>query len=121
MSFQTEFEFVLPHGYVDEEGNLHKEGVMRLATTADEILPLKDPRVQANPAYLSIILLSRVVTKLGSIPSVNPRIIESLFVSDMAYLQDLYQRVNENGANVLKAVCPKCEHKFDVEVNTPGG
>lgn len=120
MSFQTEFEFTLPNGYVDEEGNLHKEGVMRLATAADEILPIKDPRVQSNPAYLGIILLSRVVTRLGSIPAINPRIIENLFVSDMAYLQDLYQRINENGANVIKTVCPKCQHDFEVEVSYQG-
>ena len=120
MSFQTEVEFLLPYGYVDKEGNLHKEGIMRLATAADEILPLKDPRVQTNPAYLSIILLSRVITKLGNLPVINTSIIESLFISDMAYLQDLYQRINENGANVIKAVCPKCEHNFDVEVSTQG-
>jgi hypothetical protein len=120
MSFQTEFEFVMPQGYVDEEGNLHKEGIMRLATAADEILPMKDPRVQSNPAYLSIILLSRVITKLGTIPVVNPRIIEKLFVSDMAYLQDLYNRINENGANVIKTVCPKCENKFEIEVSNLG-
>lgn len=120
MSFQTEVEFVLPHGFVDKEGNLHKEGIMRLATAADEILPLKDPRVQTNPAYLTIILLSRVVTRLGSLTSIDPRTIENLFVSDMAYLQDLYQRINENGANVVKAVCPKCENKFDIEVSNPG-
>ena len=120
MAFQTEFEFTLPKGYVDEEGGLHKEGVMRLATAADEILPIKDPRVQANPAYLSIILLSRVVTRLGSLTSINPRIVESLFVSDLAYLQDLYQRINENGANSIKTVCPKCQHDFEVEVNYQG-
>lgn len=121
MSFQTEFDFVLPNGYVDEEGSLHKEGIMRLATAADEILPIKDPRVQGNPAYLSIILLSRVVTKLGNLPSINPRIIEGLFVSDLAYLQDLYQRVNQNGSDSIKAVCPKCQHGFDVEVQYQGG
>lgn len=120
MSFQTEFEFSLPHGFVDEEGNLHKEGVIRLATAADEILPLKDPRVQANPAYLSVILLSRVVSKLGSLPAVNPRIIEGLYVSDLAFLQDLYQRINENGANVINTVCPKCENEFQLEVNGQG-
>ncbi len=120
MSFQTEFEFTLPHGYVDDEGGLHKEGVMRLAAAADEILPLKDPRVQTNPAYLGVILLSRVVTKLGSLPAVSPGIIEKLFVSDLAYLQDFYQRVNENGANVIKTICPKCEHKFEVEVGSLG-
>jgi hypothetical protein len=117
---QTEFEFSLPHGYADEDGNLHKEGVMRLATGADEILPLKDPRVQSNPAYLSVILLSRVVTKLGSLKAINPRIVESLFVQDLAHLQDLYNRVNENGANVLSTACPKCEHKFELEVDGSG-
>lgn len=120
MIFQTEFEFTLPHGYVDAEGNLHKDGIMRLATAADEILPMKDPRVQTNPAYLTIILLSRVVTKLGTVPAINPRIIEGLFVSDLAFLQDLYYRTNENGANVVKVACPKCEHQFDVEVTGPG-
>lgn len=121
MNLQTEFEFDLPQGYVDDDGNLHKDGAMRLATAADEILLLKDPRVQTNPAYLSIILLSRVVTRLGSLSVVNPRVIESLFVSDMAYLQDLYHRINENGAATVNAVCPKCEHVFEVEVGGPGG
>ncbi|TFH41316.1 MAG: phage tail assembly protein [ANME-2 cluster archaeon] len=120
MSFQTEFEFVLPQGYVDEEGNLQKEGIMRLATAADEILPMKDPRVQSNPAYLSIILLSRVVVKLGTIAAVNPRIIENLFVSDLSFLQELYSRINENGSNVIKVSCPKCEQKFEVEVTSQG-
>lgn len=120
MTFQTEFEFSLPQGYVDEDGNLHKDGTMRLATAADEILPLKDPRVQSNPAYLSVILLSRVVTKLGSLNSINPRNIENLFIADMSYLQDLYQRINENGSDVIKTVCPKCEHMFEVEVNEQG-
>ena len=120
MTFQTEFEFTLPQGYVDEDGNLHKDGTMRLATAADEILPLKDPRVQSNPAYLSVILLSRVITKLGSLNSINPRNIENLFIADMSYLQDLYQRINENGSDVIKTVCPKCEHTFEVEVSDQG-
>jgi hypothetical protein len=120
MTFQTEFEFTLPQGYVDEDGNLHKDGIMRLATAADEILPLKDPRVQSNPSYLSIILLSRVVTKLGTLNSINTRNIENLFIADMTYLQELYQRINENGSHVIKTVCPKCEHTFDVEVNNQG-
>ncbi len=120
MTFQTEFEFSLPQGYVDETGNLHKDGIMRLATAADEILPLKDPRVQSNPAYLSVILLSRVITKLGSLNSINTRNIENLFIADMAYLQDLYQLINENGSDVIKTVCPKCEHTFEVEVNDRG-
>ena len=113
--FRTEHEFSLPKGYIDEEGNLHKEGVMRLATAADEILPLRDPRVQGNPAYLTVILLSRVITKLGGISDVNPRTIEEMFASDLAYLQDFYTRINGNGIANLKAVCPKCQHQFEVE------
>jgi len=114
--FQTEYEFTLPKGYVDGEGNLHKTGVMRLATAADEILPLKDPRVQQNPAYLTIILLSRVVTRLGDVPAVNPRIIEELFASDLSYLQEFYRTINENGTTRIKARCPKCEHEFEVDI-----
>jgi phage FluMu protein gp41 len=115
MAFQTEYEFTLPKGYVDESGNLHKKGIMRLATAADEILPMKDPRVQANPAYLTVILLSRVVTKLGDLQTINPKTIENLFASDLSYLQDFYRKINENGSGSITAVCPKCEHRFDVE------
>lgn len=115
MAFQTEFEFALPKGYVDSDGNLHKEGVMRLATAADEILPQKDPRVQQNPAYLVVILLSRVVTKLGGITNITPKTIEGLFSSDLSFLQDFYQRINMNGSATVAAVCPKCEHQFEME------
>jgi hypothetical protein len=94
MAFQTEVEFTLPKGYLDSDGQLHKNGVMRLATAADEILPLKDPRVQQNQAYLVIIVLARVVTKLGSLPDVNTKVIEGLFASDLSYLQTLYERLN---------------------------
>ncbi len=117
---QTEFEFSLPKGYIDESGTVHKEGVMRLATAADEILPQRDPRVQQNPAYLSLILLSRVVTRLGSLPMVTPKVIEELFASDFAYLQDMYNRINENGLNVIKVQCPKCQHHFETEPGLPG-
>ncbi len=116
--FQTEYEFTLPKGYVDEDGNLYKKGVMRLATAADEILPLKDPRVQQNPAYLTIILLSRVVTKLGDLPAMNPRIIEELFASDLAYLQEFYRKINGDGTTSIKARCPKCEHEFEVDIGS---
>jgi hypothetical protein len=93
--FQTEFEFTLPCGYLDADGTLHREGVMRRATAADEILPLKDPRVQGNEAYLVVILLSRVVTRLGSLAAIHPKVVEGLFATDLAYLQDLYNRVNQ--------------------------
>jgi hypothetical protein len=94
MPLQTEFDFKLPKGYVDGDGTLQRDGRMRLATAADEILPLKDPRVKNNPSYLTVIVLARVVTQLGSLEDINPRIIEGLFVEDLAYLQDLYRRIN---------------------------
>lgn len=118
---QTEFAFALPKGYVDESGNLLRDGAMRLATAADEILPMKDPRVQQNPAYLSIILLSRVITRLGDLKMITPKIIEGLFSADFSYLQEMYNRINQNGSNTLKTMCPKCEHTFDVEVDQLGG
>ncbi|WP_353735188.1 phage tail assembly protein [Okeania sp. SIO2C2] len=117
---QTEYEFTLPAGYVDKEGNLHREGIMRLATAADEIVPLKDPRVQSNPAYLIIILLSRVVTRLGSVEVINPKVIEGLFASDLSYLQDLYNRINGNGTRTLQIICPHCEKDFAVELDLSG-
>jgi hypothetical protein len=120
MPLMTEFEFTLPKGYVDEEGNLHKKGIMRLATAADEILPMKDPRVQANPAYLTVILFSRVITKLGSLQTINPKVIENFFASDLSYLQELYRSINENGNGKIKTTCPKCEYQFDVEVEHQG-
>jgi len=118
---QTEFPFTLPRGYVDPEGNLHREGVMRLATAYDEIAPMKDPRVQANPGYLVIILLSRVVTRLGDLEYINPKVVENLFAADLAYLQDLYRRINENGHNRLAVACPHCEGEFEVELDSLGG
>src|SRR6267142_2673560 len=105
--FQTEYDFRLPLGYVDSDGLLHRDGVMRLATAADEILPLKDPRVQQNPAYLTVIVLSRVITKLGNLPGVHTGVIEGLYAADLSYLQMLYQSVNGHGAFVTPAVCPK--------------
>jgi hypothetical protein len=118
---QTEFPFTLPKGYVDSEGNLHKEGVMRLATAFDEIAPLKDPRVQNNPAYLLVILLSRVVKRLGSLEVINPKVVEGLFAADLSYLQDFYRRINENGQSRLSIECPHCDRQFEVELDSPGG
>jgi hypothetical protein len=114
---QTEFEFMLPKGYVDQSGDLHRQGTMRLATAADEILPLRDPRVQQNQGYLSIILLSRVVTKLGTLSSINTRVIESLFTMDLVYLQDLYQRINMSDMPSYKMTCPNCNHEFEVPLD----
>jgi hypothetical protein len=120
MSLQTEFEFRLPKGYADPEGNLHREGTMRLATAKDEILPLQDPRVQRNEAYLSVILLSRVITKLGDVRDVNPGVIENLFASDLSFLQDFYNRANGNGHSSMTTECPECEARFEVEISAPG-
>ena len=118
---QTEFPFTLPMGYVDAEGNLHQDGVMRLATAFDEIMPLKDPRVQSNPAYLVVILLTRVITRLGAVEVINPKVIEGLFAADLAYLQDLYHRINQNGHNRIQTQCPHCEQQFELEISGLGG
>ena len=109
--FRTEHEFTLPMGYLDADGALHRHGVMRLATAADEILPLRDPRVQKNAAYLAVILLSRVVTRLDGVDPVTPNVVEGLFAADLAYLQALYNEINrvDDGAAVT---CPQCEHTF---------
>ena len=112
MSFKTEIEFELPKGYIDENGEVHKKGIMRLATAADEIIPLKDVKVQQNPGYLSIALLARVVTKLGTIENINTKIIEQLFTPDIAYLQNLYQTINSVEPIRMQVTCPKCSHKF---------
>jgi hypothetical protein len=113
---QTEFEFTLPQGYTDDEGTLHREGRMRLATAADEIDPLGDPRVQSNSSYLTIILLARVVTELGDLEDVTTDVIENLFVADLEYLQAMYERVNNQGANTVETACPDCGEVFDVSV-----
>lgn len=117
----TEIEFELPKGYVDSDGTLHRSGTMRLATAADEIYPLKDPRVQNWPAYLIVILLSRVVTRLGGLSDINPGVIEGLFSEDLAHLQDLYNRVNGLTPHLVESTCPHCGHSVTVEVPLLGG
>jgi hypothetical protein len=121
MILQTEFLFTLPCGYLDAEGALHREGVMRRATAYDEIAPLKDPRVQSNPGYLVLILLSRVVTRLGTVEHINPKLIESLYATDFAYLQEFYERINGNGHSRLLVQCPHCQGEFEVETAGVGG
>ena len=118
---QTEFDFTLPRGYVDKDGTLHRKGVMRLATAIDEISPLRDPRVRQNQAYLTIILLARVITKLGTLSDVNPGVVEGMFSADLAYLQALYRRVNENASTAVTTTCPECGHEFEVETVGVGG
>jgi len=121
MAFRTEYDFELPRGYVDENGTLHKRGVMRLATAADEILPMRDQRVQQNPGYLTIILLTRVITKLGDLRAIDTRVIEKMFTADLAFLQNFYREINEMEVPKVHAECPKCEHEFDVDVSFIAG
>ena len=119
--FRTEHDFELPMGYLDREGALHRDGTMRLATAADEILPLKDPRVQKNPAYLAVLLLSRVITRLGGVEPVTPNVIEGLFSADLAHLQSLYNEINRVDDAERRATCPVCQHVFAVEDAGAGG
>jgi hypothetical protein len=119
--FAIEHDFVLPRGYVGPDGTLHREGTMRLATAGDEVLLLQDPRVQNLPAYLIVLLLSRVVTELGSLPEVNAGVIEGLFAEDLAYLQGLYNRLNGLDGEGVRVTCPNCDHEFPAEVMPVGG
>jgi hypothetical protein len=111
---QTEHEFTLPLGYIDKEGRLHKSGIMRLATAADEILPQRDERVRGNPAYLTVIVLSRVVMRLGDVEHVNTGTIENLFAADLEYLQDLYNTINQVAVDAVDIVCPRCAERVEV-------
>jgi len=118
---QTEFPFVLPKGYVDRQGNVHREGTMRLATANDEIAPLRDPRVRQNEAYMTVIVLSRVVTRLGTLTDVNPGVIENIFSADLNYLQGLYRAINETGDTLVSTTCPDCGHHYNVSGVIPVG
>ncbi len=119
MAFRTEFPFILPRGYVDPtSGTLYKHGVMRLATAKDEIVPLQDYRVQSNRAYLVIILLSRVVVKLGEVRTIDSDVIENLFSADLAYLQEFYRKINEEGSARVHTICPSCKNEFDLDMVT---
>jgi phage FluMu protein gp41 len=116
MALKTEFQFRLPRGWVDGDGNVHKTGVMRLATARDEIVPLQDYRVQSNRAYLVIVLLSRVIKKIGDIDKPTVTHIENLFSTDLAYLQEFYRRINEEGSPRVNVSCPKCDHKLEIDM-----
>lgn len=113
----TEFTFTLPRGYVDGSGTVHRTGVMRLATARDELIPLRDDRVRENHAYLTVVLLSRVITRLGNIDDVHAGIVENLFASDLAFLQDLYRRVNAEGHTRAAVTCPACTHEFTIDLS----
>jgi hypothetical protein len=114
---QTEVSFTLPKGYVDQAGTVHRDGTMRLATARDEIEPLRDPEVRQNEAYLTVLLLSRVVTRIGALDGVTPEVIEGLYAADFDHLQRLYERLNTDGEAVGSITCPSCSHAFEVDLS----
>ena len=113
---RTEFDFELPRGYVDADGVAHRHGTMRLSTARDELLPLYDERVQENPAFTTVVLLGRVITRLGTLPAVTSQVVENMFASDVAFLQDFYRRINAEGHTRAAVVCPECSHRFTVDL-----
>jgi hypothetical protein len=113
---QTEIEFTLPRGYVDERGEVHRAGTMRLATARDEIEPLREIDVRQNQAYLSVLLLARTITRIGDISDVTPDLVERLYAADFDHLQRLYERVNSDGEAVGVVTCPSCSHRFEVDL-----
>jgi hypothetical protein len=115
-TLRTEFPFMLPRGYVDDSGTVHRSGVMRLATARDELVPLRDDRVRENPAFLSVVLLARVITRIGTIENIHAGMVEDFFASDLAFLQDLYKRVNAEGHTRAAVSCPSCRHDFDIDL-----
>lgn len=122
-TLRTEYPFTLPRGYVDENGRVHRNGVMRLATARDEITTQADQRSKQNPAYLTVLLLERTVTELGEVSAVDTFVIENLFASDLAFLQDLYRRINQDGRTEVAVSCPHCGKDFGVDIagDAPGG
>jgi hypothetical protein len=122
-TLRTEYPFTLPRGYVDENGRVHRNGVMRLATARDEITTQADQRAKQNPAYLTVLLLERTVTELGEVSAVDTFVIENLFASDLAFLQDLYRRINQDGQTEVAVSCPHCGKDFGVDIagDAPGG
>jgi len=115
-ALRTEYPFVLPRGFVDAQGTVHRDGIMRLATARDEISTQTDSRVRQNPAYLTVLLLERTLTRLGSLPGIDALVVECLFASDLAFLQDLYRRINQSGHSEADVTCPSCAHEFRVDI-----
>jgi hypothetical protein len=115
-ALRTEFDFELPRGYLDGDGVLHRSGTMRLATARDELLPLYDERVQENPAFTTVVLLGRVISSLGTLPAVTSTVVENMFASDVAFLQDFYRRINAEGHTRVAVSCPECKHRFTVDL-----
>jgi hypothetical protein len=113
---RTEIAFTLPRGHVDASGGLHREGLMRLATARDEIEPLRDPAVRENEAYLGVLLLARVITRIGTVTDITPELVEGLYAADFDHLQKLYERLNTDGEAVGTIACPDCGHHFEVDL-----
>jgi hypothetical protein len=113
---RTEFDFELPRGYVDGDRVVHRHGTMRLATARDELLPLYDERVQENPAFTTVVLLGRVITRLGTVPVMNAQVVENMFASDVAFLQDFYRRINAEGHTRAAVTCPECSQRFTIDL-----
>lgn len=118
---QTEFAFTLPIGYTDAKGVEHRDGVMRMATALDEIAPMRDLRVRSNQAYLAIVLLSRVITQLGTLPSITTTVVENLYAADLAFLQALYRKINEDGKTTISITCPSCNAEHEIDLIELGG
>jgi hypothetical protein len=116
-TLRTEYAFTLPRGHVDAAGTVHREGVMRLATARDELEPLRDPAVRENDAYLTVLLLSRVVTRIGDQTAITPAVIENLYAADFDHLQRLYERINSDGEPVGRVDCPSCGVEFEVDLS----
>ena len=114
---KTEYAFALPRGFVDAHGAVHRDGTMRLATARDEIEPLRDATVRQNEAYLTVLLLARVVTRIGEVTDVTPELIEGLYAADFDHLQRLYERLNTDGEVVGSVRCPECSHEFEVDLS----
>jgi hypothetical protein len=114
---QTEIAFTLPKGYVDERGEVHRDGTMRLARARDEIEPLRDIEVRQNEAYLSVLLLARTITRIGPFTEVSPALVEGLYAADFDHLQRLYERINSDGEAVGVLSCPACAHQFEVDLS----
>jgi hypothetical protein len=115
---QTEVPFTLPKGYVDGNGNVHRDGRMRLATARDEIEPLGHAEVRHNQAYLSVLLVARTVTRIGELTDITPELVEGLYAGDFDYLQRLYERINSDGDPVGVVACPNCSHEFEVDLSS---
>lgn len=116
-AMRTEFDFELPRGYMDERGEVHRRGSMRLATARDELMPLMDARVQENAAFTTVVLLGRVITRLGTLPVVDSSVVERMWASDVAFLQDFYRRINAEGHTRAAVACPECHHRFTIDLS----